>query len=105
MIWLVVCSSRFPHFTEAFEAARSTESPELALRSSGSLRVISWIVSACSSDLPQALSYQWDIAIQTFGPELDCSLLLGTHISSHQQLSYFKPIVKALFRLLTIEKA
>ncbi len=33
MIWLVVRSSGFPHFTEAFEAARSTESHELALSS------------------------------------------------------------------------
>src|ERR1700730_7101520 len=38
------------------------------------------------SSLPQALSYQWNIAIETFGPELDCSLLLGTHISSHQNV-------------------
>ncbi len=33
MIWLVVRSSGFPHFTEAFDAARSTESHELALSS------------------------------------------------------------------------
>src|SRR6266436_2003836 len=57
------------------------------------------------SSLPQALSHQRNIGIETFGSELDCSLLLGTHISRHQQLSYFKSIVKTLFRLLAIEKA
>src|SRR5882724_5466849 len=61
--------------------------------------------TATSSTFPQAARHKWHISIKAFRLELDRALLLGTHISSHQQFSNFKSIVPTLFRLLAIEKA